>query len=135
MKQYSIFISHSWAYSKAYTQLVNMLDNDPRFNYKNYSVPKDNPVHNAGTDRELAEAIRQRVSFCDVVVILAGKYSTHSKWIKKEIVIAQSFSTPKSILAIEPWASSQTSQIVKSSADRIVKWNTVPIVAAIRELS
>ena len=41
MRQYNIFISHSWAYTDAYEKLTKMLDADPRFNYKDYSVPKD----------------------------------------------------------------------------------------------
>lgn len=135
MKQYSLFISHSWSYSDAYDLLVKMLDKDPRFNYKNYSVPKDNPVHNMPSKLLLAQAIRQRMAFCDVVLILAGVYSTYSKWINEEILIAKGFATPKPILAIEPWASERTSSIVKNSADKIVGWNTAPILTAIRDLA
>ena len=62
-------------------------------------------------------------------------YSTYSKWIKEEIRIANSFTNPKPILAIEPWASEKTSVTVKDSADKIVKWQTSSIVDAIRELS
>lgn len=135
MRQYSIFISHSWAYVDAYDKLVKMFDNDPRFNYKNYSVPKDDPVHNAPTTKLLADAIKKQMTFCDVVIILAGVYSTYSKWINEEISIAQGFLTPKPILAIEPWDSERTSKVVKDNADKIVKWNTSSIVAGVRELS
>ena len=135
MKQYSIFISHSWAYGDAYDKLVKMLDNDPRFNYKNYSVPKDDPIHNAPNINLLMEAIKKQMIFCDVVIILAGVYSTYSKWINKEIEIAQRFTISKPILAIEPWDSERTSKIVKDNANKIVKWNTSSIVDAIRELS
>lgn len=136
MKQYSIFISHSWAYGDAYDKLVKMLDDDPRFNYKNYSVPKDDPIHNAPNEELLKEAIKKQITFCDVVIILAGVYSSYSKWINKEIDIAKKgFLTSKPILAIEPWDSEKTSKIVKDNADKIVKWNTSSIVAGIRELA
>ncbi len=136
MKQYSIFISHSWAYGDAYDKLVKMLDEDPRFNYKNYSVPKDDPIHNAPNAKLLEEAIKRKITFCDVVIIMAGVYSSYSKWINKEIDIAQNgFINAKSILAIEPWDSQKTSKIVKDSADKIVKWNTSSIVGGIRELA
>ena len=135
MKTYNIFISHSWGYSDAYDKLVKMLDGEPRFSYRNYSVPKDDPIHKAGTDRELLEAIKERMQFCDVIVILAGVYSSYSKWINKEIQLANNgFTKPKPILAIEPWASEKTSQIVKDNAHKIVGWNASPIVSAIREL-
>lgn len=135
MKQYSLFISHSWAYSDAYHKLIKMLDKDPRFFYKNYSVPKDDPIHRAPNSTLLAAAIRQQMCFCDVVIILAGVYATYSKWINEEISIAQRFSVAKPILAIQPWGSERTSQVVKNNADRIVNWNTDSIVSAIRELS
>ena len=47
---YNLFISHSWNYSSAYNDLVRLLDSKPYFNYKNYSVPKDDPIHNAPYD-------------------------------------------------------------------------------------
>jgi len=135
-KTHRLFISHSWAYSDTYEKLVDLLNKRPYFSYMNYSVPKYDPVHTNGTDLELYEAIKNKISQCHVVIILAGVYSSHSKWINKEIEIANNaFSTPKSILAIEPWASQKTSIIVKDNADRIAKWNTESIVSAIRELS
>ena len=135
-KNHRLFISHSWAYSDNYEKLVALLNNRPYFSYTNYSVPKGNPVHTNGTDRELHEAIKNKISQCQVVIILAGVYSSYSKWINKEIGIAKNdFSFPKIILAIEPWGSEKTSKIVKDNADKIVKWNTESIVSAIRELS
>lgn len=136
MKQYNIFISHSWAYGDAYDRLVKMLDGDSRFNYKNYSVPKDDPIHNAPNEKLLEEAIKRQIVFCDVVIILAGVYSSYSKWIDKEINLAKNgFFSPKPILAIEPWRSEKTSRIVKNNANKIVKWDTGSIVDGIRELS
>jgi len=135
MKQYNIFISHSWAYGKNYDNLIKMLDADPRFNYKDYSVPKDDPIHNAPNSEKLYEAIQNQMRFCDVIIILAGVYSTYSSWINKEIKIAKGFTNPKPILAIEPFASEKTSSIVKNNADKVVKWSTGSIVDAVRELS
>ena len=81
-------------------------------------------------------AIRRKVRGTDVVIILAGVYSSYSKWIDKEIQIAETeFLTPKRILAIEPWGSERTSKKVKNSADLIVKWNTDSIVSGVRELA
>ncbi|MDY0385954.1 MAG: TIR domain-containing protein [Methanolobus sp.] len=135
-KNHRLFISHSWNYSDAYEKLVYLLNNRQNFSYTNYSVPKSDPVHTNGTDRELHEAIANKVSQCHVVIILAGVYSSHSKWIQKEIDIAKNgFSTPKKIIAIEPWGSQKTSIIVKENADKIVKWNSESIVSAIKELS
>ena len=140
MASYHLFISHSWQYSDAYEKLVSLLDNrasDSRyFDYVNYSVPKDDPVHTNGTDWQLEAAISNHMRPAQVILILAGVYSSYSKWIKKEVSIAQSgFSSPKPIIAVEPWGSEHTSRPVKDAANRVVKWNTNSIVNAIRELA
>ncbi|MCB7512448.1 TIR domain-containing protein [bacterium 210917-SL.2.15] len=134
-KTYHIFISHSWAYSDAYEKLINLLDKDSSFSYADYSVPKDDPIHDAGTSKELYEAIKTQMSKASVVLILAGVYSTYSKWINKEIEIAQNeFSTAKPIIAIQPWGAEKTSSVVKDAADKIVGWNSSSIINAIKDL-
>lgn len=134
-KTYHLFISHSWAYTDAYEKLVALLDKDENFIYKNYSVPKDDPVHTKGTDKELYAAIKEQISHASVVLILAGVYSSYSKWIDKEIKIAQTeFEEEKPIIAIEPWGAEKTSRKVKEAASKIVKWNSKSIIDAIKEL-
>lgn len=128
---YNLFISHSWTYSDQYERLVGLLDNSD-IEYRNYSVPKDDPVHNANNDRQLKEAIRNQMKYASCVLILAGVYAAYSKWINIEIELAKSMG--KKIIAIEPWGSERTSQMVKSNADRIVGWNTSSIANAIRDL-
>lgn len=127
---YNLFISHSWAYSDAYSKLMELLSNAPYFNFKNYSVPKDDPIHNAPNDYQLRAAIKNQMQHASCVLILAGVYATYSKWINIEIQLAQEMG--KRIIAIQPWAAQRTSQVVKNSADEIVGWNTDSIVKAIR---
>ena len=136
MKTYNLFISHSWTYGSQYENLINLLDKRSYFFYRNYSVPKDDPLHTRGTDKALYNAIKGQISPSSVVLILAGVYASYSKWIDKEIQIAQTeFWTPKPILAIEPWGSQNTSIKVKDAANKIVGWNTESIVSAIRDLA
>ncbi|PGD39606.1 TIR domain-containing protein [Bacillus wiedmannii] len=135
-KKHNLFISHSWAYTDAYEKLIKLLEKDEDFSYKNYSVPKDDPIHNANNDKELYDAIKRQMSSSHVVIILAGVYSTYSKWINKEIEIAKvGFSKPKKIIAIEPWDSKKTSKVVKDNADIIVKWNSKSLIKAIKDYS
>ena len=133
-KTYNLFISHSWSYSENYQSLLKLLDNGDIV-YKNYSVPKDDPIHNANNDKELKEAIKQQMQYASVVIVLAGVYSSYSKWIDKEIELAKKgFLIPKKIIAVEPWAAEKTSKTVKDAADIIVKWQTSSIVDAIKRL-
>lgn len=127
---YNLFISHSWAYSNAYKSLINLLNNEDNFNYRNYSVPKDDPIHNAPNEYILKEAIRKQIQPASCVLILAGVYSTYSKWINIEISLAREMG--KKIIAVEPWGAERTSVVVKMLSDEIVKWNTNSIIKAIR---
>ncbi|MEQ2398225.1 TIR domain-containing protein [Merdimmobilis hominis] len=127
---YNLFISHSWTYSDAYEKLVGMLNNATNFSYKNYSVPKNDPIHNASNASQLKAAIRNQMQHASCVLIMAGVYSTYSKWINIEIELAREMG--KTIIAIEPWGSQRTSLVVKQAADKVVGWNTGSIVSAIR---
>ncbi len=133
MKTYNLFISHSWSYSDAFDRLKNLLDNRPYFSYWDYSVPKDAPVHTSGTDKELYEAIINRMRPCHIVVIMAGVYSTYSKWINKEIQAAKKgFLIPKPIIGVKPWGQTNVSSVVAENVNALVGWNTESIVNAIR---
>ena len=135
-KTYNLFISHSWNHSDAYEKLCSLLDSASYFNYKNYSVPKNDPVHDADNISELYEAIKRQVTPCHLVIIMAGKYATYSKWINREIKIAkEEYEIAKPILGVKPWAQTQVSSVVSENADELVSWNTKSIVEAIRRLS
>lgn len=128
--RYNIFISHSWTYSDAYDRLVELLNGVYGFNYSNYSVPPSDPIHNASYDYQLKAAIRNKMQHASCVLVLAGVYSTYSKWINIELQLAKEMG--KKIIAIEPWGSERTSAIVKRYADEIVKWQASSVVKAIR---
>ena len=127
---YNLFISHSWTYSDDYDKLVNLLDDAENFSYKNYSVPKNDPIHHAPYDYQLKAAIKNQMQHASCVLILAGVYSTYSKWINIEIQLAKEMG--KTIIAIEPRGAERTSLVVKQAADKVVGWNTKSIVNTIR---
>ncbi|HEM7111338.1 TIR domain-containing protein [Acinetobacter baumannii] len=134
MSHHNLFLSHSWKYGDAYDGLVTLLNNreDRNFTYSNYSVPKDDPIHNAPNDVLLRAAIRNQMNRCSKIIILAGVYATYSKWINIEIQLAKEMG--KKIIAVQPWGSERTSVIVKNNADRIITWNSRSLVNAIKEL-
>lgn len=127
---YRIFISHSWSYSEQYDKIEEFLKQE-NVKYYNHSVPKDDPVHTNGTDAQLEAAIEAKVKGCSCVIILAGVYATYSKWINKEIKIAQKYNKP--IIAVEYWGAERTSFVVKNAADVIVKWQAKSVADAVRE--
>ncbi|WP_289030422.1 TIR domain-containing protein [uncultured Paraglaciecola sp.] len=130
-KTYRLFISHSWSYDKNYQRVVELIQ-EQGISFYDHSVPKNDPIHTNGTDKQLHDAIDAKMKGTSCILILAGVYASYSKWIKKEIAIAESYG--KSIIAIEPWDSDRTSTVVKNAADKIVKWQGKSIADAIKEL-
>ena len=130
-KTYRLFISHSWKYEDSYEKMVEFLK-EQGISYYDHSVPKDDPVHTNGTDKQLREAIEAKIKGCSGVIILAGVYASYSKWINAEIDISGDYD--KSIIAVEPLGSKKTSKVVKDAADKIIKWNGKALADAIKEL-
>ncbi|MGH8387086.1 MAG: TIR domain-containing protein [Pseudomonas sp.] len=130
MQTYHLFISHSWTYPLAHDNLVRLLNAQPDFTYKNYSVPPHNPIVGARTDKQLIEALENKIRPCSAVLIMAGMYSTYSKWINKEIEIAKRMG--KVIIAIKPFGAERISAVVRNAAHAECAWNTKSIVSAIR---
>ena len=133
MRTYNLFISHSWNYSNDYNNLIALLRGRGYFSFKDYSVPRDDPIHHAGTDAQLRAAIWRHMTPCSVILIPAGIYASYSKWINTEIELAKGAFKP--IVAILPWGSVNTSIPAKQAADRVVGWNTDSVVQAIRDLA
>ncbi|MCT9977533.1 TIR domain-containing protein [Acinetobacter sp. I-MWF] len=134
MSCHNLFISHSWSYDKNYEAVVNLLRNqvNSEFSFKDFSVPKNDPIHNAKNDTELYLAIENKIRYCKNVIILAGVYASYSKWIQIEIQIAKKLG--KKIIAIEVWGSEKTSKVVKDNADYIVPWRGDSLVKAIKAI-
>lgn len=131
-KGYRLFISHSWDYSDEYHRMTELLDDENRFQYENYSVPEHDELDTT-SDRELRRALRDQIKPASVVIVLAGMYSHHSKWIGKEIDITENME--KAILGVEPYGRQRTPKRVQNAADEMVGWRTNSVVSAIRNLS
>ena len=89
MKTYNLLISHSWRYGDHYDRLYGLLRARRYFAFRDYSVPQNDPVHDAANDSQLRRAIRNQMTPCHVELILAGVYASYSKWINIEIELAR----------------------------------------------
>ena len=135
MRTHNLFVSHSWSYPDQYDRLVALLKEKSYFHFRNHSVPKDDPIHRASSNKVLKKAIKAHMAPCGVVLTLTGVYASYSKWIDIEIDLAcREFVSSKPIIAITPWRSERTSTVVKNVADKTVKWQANSVVDAIREL-
>lgn len=137
-RQIHVFISHSWAYSSHYQTLADWIFNrnwragQASFDLRDYSVPQNDPIHNANNDTLLRKALYNQISRSHVIVIPTGMYASYSKWIQKEIDGSVTYGKP--ILAVNPWGAQRTSLDVKDAASKIVGWNAESVVGGIWEL-
>ncbi len=135
MPDISVFISHSWKYSEHYEKLFEWVfknkwqSQGTKIVFLDTSVPKDNPIHFAKSDRELKRAIWERIQIADVVVIPTGMYANYSKWIAKEIEGAQKYKKP--ILAVNPWNQERKSSVVQQASEDYCGWNKQSVVGKI----
>lgn len=127
LKTYDLFISHAWDRNDEYERLVTMLNGAPLFSWRNYSVPRTDPLPGG---RTLGAQLDGQVRPVNAVIILAGMYVNHREWIQKEIDLAQSYAKP--IIGLYPWGQQVAPVQVIQAAATMVRWNTDSIVAAIR---
>ncbi len=93
------------------------------------SVPRDNPVHNADSDRLFQAAIYLRIDPSHVVICPTGMYANYSKWIRKELAGAKA--KRKLILGVDPWGQKRRSSVVGGAARETVGWNGKSVVEGI----
>lgn len=137
-RQIHIFISHAWAHSHHYDTLASWIFQEPwrvgqaSLDFRDYSVPKNNPIHNVQSTQALQDAIYNQISRSHVVVIPSGMYAAYRNWIQKEIDGAKLYNKP--ILAVNPWGQERKAGVVLNNADDGVGWNKQPLINAIWQL-
>ena len=137
-RQIHVFISHAWAYSEDYETLASWIFQEPwsvgqaALDFRDYSVPRHDPIHDARNDRELRDAIVNQLYRSHVVVIPTGMYATHSRWIQTEIDGANEYEKP--ILAVIPRGQQRRSGVVVDNASAEVGCNKQSVIDGIWKL-
>jgi len=126
MKQYKIFISHSWKYDESYQKVSEWIDN--RLIWVNMSIPSDKPK-DAASKLALKQKIENNIMKSSGIIVLSGMYVSHSEWIRIEIEIARKYNKP--IIGIIPRGNERIPSIVLDNA-KMVKWNSQSLIDAIK---
>ena len=126
MKQYKIFISHSWKYDESYQKVSEWIDN--RLIWVNMSIPSDKPK-DAASKLALKQKIENNIMKSSGIIVLSGMYVSHSEWIRIEIEIARKYNKP--IIGIIPRGNERIPSIVLDNAE-MVKWNSQSLIDAIK---
>lgn len=132
LRDYHIFISHSWDYSNEYRTLKDWFNAAAYFKWSDYSVPIENPI-DARSKAELKQRISNKISSCSCVIVLSGMYVAYSEWIDFEIETALRFNKP--IIGVRPLGQMRIPYEVSSNADVMVGWTRDGIVDAVRQHS
>lgn len=132
MNKLRIFISHAWKYNEKYYKLLELLEERKYFDYYNHSVPEHDPL-DFKKKSELEKLLRNQISGCHCVLVIAGMYTSYREWIKAEIEMAVDMNKP--IIGVKPQAQERIPSLVSENAIEIVGWNTESVVAAIRKHS
>lgn len=132
LRNYHIFISHSWDYNNHYETIKGWLDDSLYFDWTDYSVPISNPLTVNGVN-DLRKRISDRISLCSSVIILSGMYVKYSTWIDFEINTAVTMNKP--IIGVRPWGQERVPINVQNNATEMVGWNSSSVIDAIRKYS
>ena len=104
--------------------------------FSDYSVPKDDPIHDAPTAAALMAAILKKMVRCHVVIVPTGMYATHGAWGKPmdRKGNRQCNGKGEADSGVNPWGQQRRSGVVVGAASRIVGWNRKSVVGAIWDL-
>ena len=134
LRDYHIFISHSWDYSKDYQTVCNWFQGATNFKLSNFSIPESKRF-DTNEASVLKANLRKQIAACSCVLVMAGMYVNYSGWIGFEIDTAVNLGKP--IIGIIPRGQERIPLKVQHAIEEVggtlVGWNSTSVVQAVRE--
>lgn len=130
LRTYRVFISHCWEYNADYDRLVDWLDEEALFKWKNLSVSEDRALRE---DKQFESRLRKRLGDADILLIVIGMEIAHRHWMKWEIKWARIRSIP--IVGVMPNGGLRVPRVVEEAGCPIVGWRRDSVVGAIRQFA
>ena len=122
-----LFVSHAWESDPDYHRVFEYLESTSNFYYRNLSDPDEKP---SADEEACKEAMRSQIKEAEAVILLAGMYDTHRRWLDFQMHAAKAFDKP--VIAIQPFGGVQTMpEDICDLADEVVEWNERSMVDAI----
>lgn len=135
IKAYDLFICHPWQYTIEYNFVVEMLNKEPRFYWRNYSFPEHdtiiNPDSTAGK-KQLYEELEGQIKYANAVLIISKMYNEHSYWVEKELELAAKHKRP--VILIKSVPNEEIPGILTHQADEIVNGDANSITSGIKKV-
>ena len=130
LRTYHVFISHCWEYNSDYYRLVDWLNKENLFKWKNLSVPEERALQE---DRRFESHLRRRLGDSDILLVIIGMEIAHRHWIKWEIKWARIRGIR--IVGVMPNGGQRVPKVVGDARCPIVGWRRDSVIGAIRELA
>lgn len=130
LRIYRVFISHCWEYNADYYRLVDWLDEEALFKWKNLSIPEERAFRE---DKRFESRLRKRLGDCDILLVIVGMEIAHRYWINWEIKWARIRSIP--IVGVMPNGGQRVPKVVEEARCPIVGWRRDSVIGAIRQLA
>jgi hypothetical protein len=134
-KIYNLYFSHGWNHQNTFDEVIALLLSKKEFVFLPSYFP-DQELYNHLSENDMYQMIRNKVKFCDAVILMCGVYNNHtySRWINKEIICAKGeFSKP--IIAIHRSPDMNLSIVVKQNADIILEWDVNKMIGTIQRIT
>lgn len=135
IKTYDLFISHAWQYTVEYNFLVEMLNKQPRFYWRNYSSPEHETIINPNTTsgkKELSGELEGQIKYSEAVLILSNMYSDSRFWMDKVLELASSYNKP--IILIKSVPNEEIPNTLLHQASETADGDIDSITSAIRKV-
>lgn len=127
-----VFVTHCWQDSDDYGRVFEYLESARNFFYRNTSTPDKPPA--AGDTETVREDLRKQINAAEIVIALAGLYSTQPDLTIFEMNFGQSQKKP--VLLLPPFGSRQElSKLLRDRADEVGQWDERALVDSIRRLA
>ena len=93
-KSYDLFVTHAWRFHDEWLQFVNLIDQAPGIDWRNFSLPWHDPAMKPNTElgrKFIHSFLENQIIPAQAVILLPGVYAINSarKWIDLEIEFAR----------------------------------------------
>ena len=126
MKNYKIFISHSWTYVDELKKLRNCLEESDCISV---DFIEESPVSTQKQTSGINIMLRDRILASDVVLGVAGAYASYSDWMDLELSAAAKNGI--NVVGVIPHGAKRISSTVNKYSLDNINWNMKSIIDAI----
>jgi hypothetical protein len=88
VKNYTVFVSHSWDYDKQLKNMKSLIEKKDTITIEYSEVTVDKPINSEDT-AYIRSVLKNKIINSDVFLVMAGMYTSYSDWMQWEIDTAK----------------------------------------------